>query len=196
MYKSVSELIENYEQHTSNDRNLCKQGYIDEKTYREHCDLYYSEFCKELEKLEQQSIIKQLLSHIVSLSDKTNWNGESSLWIDCVSLVPDRVFIPYLINILKIQKENVLYFSVLTVIKYLPEEIGEEAVPGICEAISANNPFWTEYVFAEAFEALIFNRNEMAGEFIRKSCLSDVPFIKEWALYYRDNWLEELERNN
>ena len=122
MYKSVSELIENYEQHTSNDRNLCKQGYIDEKTYREHCDLYYSEFCKELEKLEQQSIIKQLLSHIVSLSDKTNWNEESSL--------------------------------------------------------------------------LIFNRNEMAGEFIRKSCLSDVPFIKEWALYYRDNWLEELERNN
>ena len=193
MYQSVSELIKNYEQQTSNDRNLCKQGYIDEKTYRERIDLHYSEFYKEFEKLEQQSIIKQLISHLSTLSDKTNWNEESPLWIDCVSLVPDRVFIPYLINILKIQKEKVLYFRVLTVIKYLPEEIGEEAVPGICEAISANNPFWTEYVFAEAFETLIFNLNDMAEEFIRKSCLSDVPFIKEWALYYRDNWLEEIE---
>ena len=179
MNRSVAELIQDYKTKVSND-----------KEYR---DTYYHDFYEELKKLDKKSVIEQILSHLENLSSETDWSAEHYLWIDCITEVPDRVFIPYLVKILKIQAEKVLYFPVLWVIKGLPEEIGEDAVPGICEAISANNPFWTEYVFAEAFEALVFCPNEMAEEFIYQSCSSDVPFIKQWAIYYRDNWLEEVD---
>ena len=193
MNQSVAELIQDYKTKVSNDWTLCKEGCFDEDIYRKHCSILYHDFYKEIKKMDKKIIIDQILLHLDNLSSETDWDSEHYLWIDCITEVPDRVFIPYLVKILKMQGDKVLYFPVLWVIKGLPEEIGEEAVPGICEAISANNPFWTEYVFAEAFEALIFNLNDMAEEFIYKSCSSDVPFIKKWATYYRDNWLENVE---
>lgn len=192
MSRSIEELIRICNEKINKDRKLCANGMITRHIYSERCGLYCQEFYTEILKMDKKLVICQLLAYFDSISEDTNWDLEDSLWIDCVSVVPDRVFVPYLVKILKIQGEKVMYFPVLRVLKYLPEEIGEEAVPGICEAISDNNPFWTEYVFAEAFEALIFNLNDMAKEFIYKSCSSDVSFIKKWATYYRDNRLEEV----
>ena len=195
MNQSVEEQIQIYKEKIKKEKYLCDNGAISRHIYSERCGLYCQEFYQELSKMDTEILKQQLLSHISGYSEKTDWESEDCLWIDSISVVPDSAFVPYVVKILKIQGEKVLYFSALTVLKYLPEEIGEEAVPGICEAISANNPFWTEYVFAEAFEALIFNLNGMAEEFIYKSCSSDVPFIKQWATYYRDNRLMFLPKH-
>ena len=190
---SVEEQIRICHEKIDKEWKLCTEGLIDRHVCSEHCGTYCKEYYQEIAKMDAESLKEQLLAHISGYSESTDWLSEESLWIDSVSVVPDRVFIPYLVRILNFQAEKVLYFPALTVLKYLPEEIGAEAVPGICEAISANNPFWTEYVFAEAFETLIFNLNDMAEEFIYRSCSSDVQYIKQWATYYRDNRLEEVE---
>lgn len=193
MKQSISELIKEYRNKVDNDNILYDNRKISATARSNNISNYFSEFLQKVRKIDKTSATKELFEYFGKISEKSEWNYEDYTWIDCVSEFPERIFIPYLIEILKIQDKTAPYFRVLTVLKYLPEEIGEDAVLGICEAISANNPFWTEYVFAEAFETLVFIGDEKGYEFIYKSCSSDVQFISQWAIYYRDNWLEDVD---
>ena len=97
---------------------------------------------------------------------------------------------------MKIQGEDIPYYSIIDVLRWVPEEVGALAVTELCEIISANNPYWNDDIFQAAFETLFWIGDEKGYEFIYRSCDSQVESISKWAKYYRDNWIEDPETDS
>ena len=189
----LSDLVKITTEKFEDSMDKLEDGKISLSAYLKNYSDYYKELSEKAKEIEKNVAIEQLLEYFKSINKKTKWSLEDSIWISCVHDFPECMFIPYLTNILEFQDITVPYYEVLDVLTYMPEEIGEYAVPGICRAISVNNPFWSDEIFQSAFQALVFIGDERGYEFIYNSCTSTVPLISKWAIYYRDNWLEDVD---
>ncbi len=151
----------------------------------------YGDFKEAVKNLNHDEAVNEIVEYFNSKLSENDCNDKECIWIYSILEIPDPVLVPYLTDILKLQKENVPYYSVIDVLRWIPKEVGAIAVSEFCEAISANNPYWNDDIFGAAFEALYWIGDEKGYEFIYRSCDSEVKSISKWAKYYRDNWIED-----
>ncbi len=185
----MTELVDRYDRKLTENVHLFKEGKIDRDLYWNHHSEYVRDFGKCVKNIGFEEAERQILAYFEETVQKQQWDHRLQLWVNAVFQFPNRKFIPYLTKMLQLENNKIPYYTILDLLTYIPEEIGKYAVPGLCEAISNNNPCWKEAFFQSAFQALIFIGDEQGYDFICEACHSEVKWISKWATYYKNKWL-------
>ncbi|WP_339273910.1 hypothetical protein MKY59_22775 [Paenibacillus sp. FSL W8-0426] len=110
---------------------------------------YYRDYNQEIRDVNHCE--NELLAYLKSNLESSEWDRES-LWFIAIYEHPSMEFIPYFIKILKSKlSKSVIYYHVLDVLSYMPDEISEMALPEVYLMVDEINPYWTREIIEKCF---------------------------------------------
>ncbi|MEY8746874.1 hypothetical protein [Paenibacillus xylanexedens] len=167
--------------------NLLKVAREKEQ-YNEISKLYH-EYTQEISNINDCEI--ELMKYLEHNLDTLQWDNEN-LWFIAIYEHPSPNYIPYFINILKCSlPKNVVYYRVLDILSYMPDDMSQLALPQLYLFIDEINPNWSEEVIEKYFEAVIMINDSEPMNFLRKAVNSPNPNFS----FYADYWINRMNEN-